>query len=93
MPASTRSDEASCDPEENLAMMMTAAEFCDKGKKHADAVHLRMVPGGQGSGPGFSTLQVFTKGVLGGTDSPSPIVISAKNTIVGKLKLADSRSK
>ena len=33
MPASTRSDEASCDPEENLAMMMTAAEFCDKGKK------------------------------------------------------------
>ena len=55
--------------------------------------HLRMTPGGHGSGPGFSTLQVFTNGVLGGTDSPSPMVMSAKKTIPGKLELADSRSK
>ena len=32
MPASTRSVEASCDPEENLAMMMTAAEFLTRDK-------------------------------------------------------------
>ena len=32
MPASTRSVEASCDPEENLATIMTATEFYDEGK-------------------------------------------------------------
>ena len=41
MPASTLSVEASCDPEENLAMiMMTATKFCDEGNNHVDAVEL-----------------------------------------------------
>ena len=41
MPASTRSVEASCDPEENLTMMMmTATKFCDEVNNHVDAVEL-----------------------------------------------------
>ena len=42
------------------------------------------MPCGQGSLPGFKTVQVLVKSVDGGTDSPSPIVTSRTNVIEGK---------
>lgn len=42
--------------------------------------------------PVFCILQVFVKGVSGGTDSPSPIVTSSTNDMDGVLTLGLSKS-
>lgn len=44
------------------------------------------------SKPVFCILQVFVKGVSGGTDSPSPIVTSRTNDMQGALMLGLSKS-